>query len=147
MLKMSAFEVNFYYKADGSCPVRDFLDTLDDKMLAKLLGTISLLETNGTQLREPYFKSLGDGIFELRAKQSSNITRILYFFVVGHQIILTNGFVKKTQKTPPEEIALSQKYRADYFYRKESSLRQNGMLFSRSLPLRRPCSMPGRKAV
>ena len=40
---MSAFEVNFYYKADGSCPVRDFLDTLDDKMLAKLLGTISLL--------------------------------------------------------------------------------------------------------
>ena len=81
---MSAFEVNFYYKADGSCPVRDFLDTLDDKMLAKLLGTISLLETNGTQLREPYSKSLGDGIFELRAKQSSNITRILYFFVVGH---------------------------------------------------------------
>lgn len=85
---MSAFEVNFYYKADGSCPVRDFLDTLDDKMLAKLLGTISLLEANGTQLREPYSKSLGDGIFELRAKQSSNITRILYFFVVGHQIIL-----------------------------------------------------------
>ena len=38
MPKMSAFEVNFYYKADGSCPVRDFLDTLDDKMLAKLLG-------------------------------------------------------------------------------------------------------------
>ena len=112
---------SFYYKADGSCPVRDFLDTLDDKMLAKLLGTISLLETNGTQLREPYSKSLGDGIFELRAKQSSNITRILYFFVVGHQIILTNGFVKKTQKTPPEEIALAQKYRADYFYRKESS--------------------------
>lgn len=73
------FEVNFYYKADGSCPVRDFLDTLDDKMLAKLLGTISLLEANGTQLREPYSKSLGDGIFELRAKQSSNITRILYF--------------------------------------------------------------------
>ena len=121
MLKMSAFEVNFYYKADGSCPVRDFLDTLDDKMLAKLLGTISLLEANGTQLREPYSKSLGDGIFELRAKQSSNITRILYFFVVGHQIILKNGFVKKTQKTPPEEIALAQKYRADYFYRKESS--------------------------
>lgn len=73
-------------------------------MLAKLLGTLSLLETNGTQLREPYSKSLGDGIFELRAKQSSNITRILYFFVVGHQIILTNGFVKKTQKTPPRKL-------------------------------------------
>ena len=32
---MSAFEVNFYYKADGSCPVRDFLDTLDDKNAGK----------------------------------------------------------------------------------------------------------------
>ena len=95
---MSAFEVNFYYKADGSCPVRDFLDTLDDKMLAKLLGAISLLETNGTQLREPYSKSLGDGIFELRAKHSSNITRILYFFVVGHQIILTMALSKRRRK-------------------------------------------------
>ena len=52
----------------------------------------------------------------------ATILRAFYiFFVVGHQIILTNGFVKKTQKTPPEEIALAQKYRADYFYRKESS--------------------------
>ena len=118
---MPAFEVDFYYKADGSCPVREFLDTLDDKMLAKLLGTISLLETNGTQLREPYSKPLGDGIFELRAKQSSNITRVLYFFVVGRRVILTNGFIKKTQKTPSEEIALAQKYRADYLHRKESS--------------------------
>lgn len=118
---MPAFEVNFYQKADGTCPVREFLDSLDEKMLAKLLGTISLLETNGTQLREPYSKPLGDGIFELRAKQSNNITRVLYFFVVGRQVILTNGFVKKTQKTPPEEIALAQKYRADYLHRKETS--------------------------
>ena len=77
---MSAFEVNFYYKADGSCPVRDFLDTLDDKMLAKLLGTISLLEANGTQLREPYSKSLGDGIFELRAKQMQQYYAHFIFF-------------------------------------------------------------------
>ena len=119
---MSAFEVNFYYKADGSCPVRDFLDTLDDKMLAKLLGTISLLETNGTQLREPYSKSLGDGIFELRAKQSSNITRILYFFVVGHASDhIDERFCQKDAENAAEEIALAQKYRADYFYRKESS--------------------------
>ena len=118
---MPTFEVNFYHKADSSCPVREFLDSLDEKMLAKMLGTISLLEANGPQLREPYSKPLGDGIFELRAKQSNNITRVLYFFVVGRQVILTNGFVKKTQKTPPEEIALAQKYRADYLHRKETS--------------------------
>ena len=56
---MSAFEVNFYYKADGSCPVRDFLDTLDDKMLAKLLGTISLLEANGTTTAGTLFQIIG----------------------------------------------------------------------------------------
>jgi phage-related protein len=55
-----------------------------------------------------------DGIFELRTIQGNNITRILYFFVVGKQIVLTNGFIKKTQKTPKKEIELALKYRDDY---------------------------------
>ena len=56
---MSAFEVNFYYKADGSCPVRDFLDTLDDKMLAKLLGTISLLGSQWHTTAGTLFQIIG----------------------------------------------------------------------------------------
>ena len=68
---------------------------------------------------KPTDKFIGDGIFEIRAKQSSNITRVLYFFYIGKRIVLTNGFIKKTQKTPPEEIALAKKYRADYLERKE----------------------------
>lgn len=55
-------------------------------------------------LREPFSKPLGEGIFEVRAKQETDISRVLYFFVVGKKVILTNGFVKKTQKTPPREI-------------------------------------------
>ena len=39
-------------------------------------------------------------------KQGSNITRVLYFFYIGKKIIATNGFVKKTQKTPPKELKL-----------------------------------------
>ena len=57
--------------------------------------------------------------YELRAVQGNNITRVLYFFVVGQKIILTNGFVKKTQKTPESEIDLAKKYRKDYESRKE----------------------------
>lgn len=83
-------------------------------MRAKILLAIALLETNGPQLREPYSKPLGDGIFEIRAKQRNNITRTLYFFYDGKQIILTNGFVKKTQKTPSAEIQRAKKYRAEY---------------------------------
>lgn len=63
----------------------------------------------------------GDGIFEIRTKFGSDITRVLYFFVIGRRIILTNGFVKKTQKTPASEIALAKQYRADYLSRKEYS--------------------------
>ena len=65
-------------------------------------------------LREPYTKHLGNGIFELRAKQGSDISRVLYFFVFGRKIILTNGFIKKTAKTPLKEINLAEKYRKDY---------------------------------
>lgn len=117
---MQGFEVNFFRKEDGSCPVEEFLSSLDAKMRAKILMVISLLEANGPQLREPYSKSLDDGIFELRAKQGNNITRVLYFFFVGKQVILTNGFVKKTQKTPATEITTAKKYRAEYLNRREN---------------------------
>lgn len=59
---------------------------------------IELLQEKGNQLREPYSKHLDDGIFELRCKVGSNITRVLYFFYYKGQIILTNGFVKKNSK-------------------------------------------------
>lgn len=108
------YQIEFYDTADGVCPVQDFLDTLDPKMLAKTLRTIDLLEVNGPALREPQSAPIGDGIFELRTKQGSNITRIFYFFFVGKKAILTNGFVKKTQKTPKVEIELAKKYKADY---------------------------------
>lgn len=112
-------KVVFYQKLDGSVPVKEFLDSLDKKMRAKMARTISLLQTNGNDLREPYSKSLGDGIFELRAKVGSDISRVLYFFVIGSTVVLTNGFIKKTQKTPSGEIDKAKKYRKDYLNREE----------------------------
>jgi phage-related protein len=113
------FNVDFYKKTDDSCPVEDFLNSLDDKMRAKVLREILLLENYGNELREPYSKPLGDGIFELRMQQGSDIARVLYFFLIGQNIILTNGFVKKTPKTPSGEIELAKKYRKDYLERKK----------------------------
>lgn len=113
-------EIEFYDTEDGKCPLQDYLDSLEAKLLAKTLRTIDLLENNGTSLRGPYSEPLGDGIFELRTKQSSDITRVLYFFFVGNKAILTNGFTKKTQKTPKSEIDLAKKYRADYMRRHQN---------------------------
>ena len=53
-----------------------------------MIGLLELLEEKGNQLREPYSKSIDDGIFELRCKVGNNITRILYFFIYEGKIIL-----------------------------------------------------------
>jgi len=50
---------------------------------------------------------------------SSNIFRLLGFFDGNNLIILTNGFTKKTQKTPQKEIKLAEKRKKDYLKRKE----------------------------
>ena len=107
-------KVIFYKNAEGKEPVREFLDSLQPKMRAKMLRVIKLLADNGNNLREPFSKNLREGIFELRAKEGSDVTRVLYFFVVGDVAVLTHGFVKKTEKTPLAEIERAKKYRSDY---------------------------------
>ena len=113
---MKNFNVIFFKKNDGSCPVEDFLDSIDKKMKIKLTKEISLLQEYGNMVREPYSKHLQDGIYELRAQQGNDISRVLYFFYVGRKIILTHGFIKKTQKTPLREIELAKIYREIYFH-------------------------------
>ena len=116
---MQEFEIVFYKTENGKNPVEDFLNELNDKMRAKMLLSIRIVKEKGYQARMPYSEELEDGIFELRAKVGSDISRVLYFFVIGRKIILTNGFIKKSQKTPKSEIERAKKYRADYFRREE----------------------------
>ncbi len=111
------FEVIFYEMTDGQKPIEDFLKALDVKMRAKVVLMMELLEKKGTELREPYSKALGDGIFELRCKLGSNVSRTLYFFFSGAKIIITNGFIKKTRKTPQRELELAKARRAEYVRR------------------------------
>lgn len=95
------------------------MDSLEPKMNAKMVGLMEILEEKGYSLREPYSAPLEDGIFELRAVQGSNISRALFFFYIKGRIIITHGFIKKTQKTPKAQIELAKKYRADYLKRQQ----------------------------
>lgn len=110
---MNKFKAEFYENG-GRIPAKEFLDSLDKKMRTKFVAEIKLLEEKGNQLREPYSKYLKDGIFELRAKVGTDISRVLYFFYYEGRIILTHGFVKKTQKTPSSEIEKAKQYRNDF---------------------------------
>ena len=107
---MEQFTVEFYETAAGERPAEEFLDALDVKMRGKLVMTLKVLQ-------EPYSKHLEDGIFEVRGKVGSDISRVLYFFYYGGRIILTNGFIKKTQKTPRGEIEKAKLYRKDFMER------------------------------
>lgn len=53
---MKNFEVVFYEKKNGECPVEEFLSHLEMKIHAKFVGILEILEENGYMLREPYSK-------------------------------------------------------------------------------------------
>lgn len=114
---MKEFEIKFYTKANGDCPVSDFLSSLNKVMRFKMMHSMDMLELFGNRPKGDYSKFVEDGIFEVRAQTRTDITRILFFFDANRQIVLTNGFVKKTQKTPASELETAKRYRADYLSR------------------------------
>ena len=115
------FTIEFYERENGDIPAEEFLLSLDKKMRAKILGIMGILQEKGNQLREPYSKHLDDGIFEIRGKVGTDISRVLYFFYYEGKIVFTNGFVKKTQKTPKSEIDKAKVYRNNYLERCEKN--------------------------
>lgn len=116
------FRVEIYENENGEVPFLSFLLTLPEKLRAKVLWSVNLLEEMGNDLREPYSKELGDGIYELRTIQGSNIVRSLYFFFKERAIVITGGFLKKTRKTPVREIKKAVKHRNDWLRRHGNDL-------------------------
>lgn len=112
-------EVNFYKSSSGKCPINDFLDSLSGKQAQKITWVLEIIEESRIVPKQ-YFKKLinTDNIWEVRVISSSNIFRLLGFFDGNNLVILTNGFVKKTQKTPKKGIKLAEKRKKDYLERK-----------------------------
>ena len=78
------------------------------------MSAICALRDQADMLWEPHSKSMGKGLFELRVRQGSDIARAFYFFFCGSKIVVTNGFVKKSQKAPRREIERALAYKADW---------------------------------
>jgi phage-related protein len=86
------------------------LDALPEDMQAKFARIRRAIQTNGLlEVREPYIKHLEGSLWEMRLSGRDGIARAIYVTVTGKKVIVVRVFVKKTQKTPPRELALARK--------------------------------------
>ena len=111
------WEISFYEKNER-CQVKDFLTSLSKREKSRTFRTIELLEKHGIDLELPHCKQMGNGLYELRMEAGVQL-RIFYFFIKNNKIILTNGFIKKTQKTPASELLKARKYKKEFEERSE----------------------------
>ena len=106
----------FYYKHY----YLDFFDELTEDVQKKFNWTLELIATID-RVPKKYFQHMEDtvGLYEIRVEVGSNIFRAFAFFDEGQLIVVANGFQKKTQKTPKNEIELAKKIKKEYFNEKD----------------------------
>lgn len=108
MASLKKLPARFYSTTSGNEPVREWLKALDDADRMAIGSDIATAEY-GWPVGMPISKPLGRGLFEIRTIISdSRISRVI-FAVVGKEMVLLHGFIKKTQKTPKRELNLSLK--------------------------------------
>jgi phage-related protein len=77
--------------------------------LGRYLRYSDRMEVFGPDLGLPHTRAMGDGLFELRLKAAEGIARVFYCTIVGRKIVVLHQFIKKTDKTPPREIATARR--------------------------------------
>lgn len=100
----------------------DFFVTLKPEVQDKFRWTLDLIESMFRVPRQ-YLKHIEgtSGLYEIRVEYSGNIYRVFCFFDSGNLVVLINGFQKKTQKTPQQEITRAEKLMNQYFHEKTKS--------------------------
>jgi phage-related protein len=77
--------------------------------LGRYLRYAERMEVYGPDLGMPHTRAMGDGLFELRLKATEGIARVMYCTIVGRKIVMLHQFIKKTDKTPPRELATARR--------------------------------------
>jgi len=114
-------EIYFYRTDSGVCPVENFLNSLTGKQAQKVAWVLQLIEEFETPPAK-YLKKLvnTDDIWEVRIQLGNNIFRLFGFFENEQLLVLNHAFVKKTQKTPSQEIKMAETRKKDYLNRKNT---------------------------
>ena len=105
--RLSEIPVVFYRTAGGNEPVIEWLRSLpveDWRIIGADLATVQI----GWPIGMPLCRSLGGGLWEVRSSLRGRIARVLFFVHQG-RIGVVHGFIKKTQKTPSEDLDLARR--------------------------------------
>jgi len=99
---------------------QDFYLKVNDNVREKIGYVFRVVETV-ERVPEKFLKHIEgtDGIFEIRVASGTDIYRIFCCFDKGNLVVLFNGFQKKTQKTPKQEIEMAAKLKYEYFTLKD----------------------------
>jgi len=106
--RLSEIPAYFYRSAGGAEPVLDWLRSLpadDRRAIGMDLATVQF----GWPIGMPLCRHLGGGLWEVRSSLPSRRIARLVFFVDDGRIGIVHGFIKKTQKTPAEDLELARK--------------------------------------
>jgi len=116
-MKLTVYKIRFYKDQRGQRPVADYIRGLAKKTdddsrikLEKINDYIEALRQGGTQIGEPYVKHLDGEIWELRPLRD----RVLFAAYHDGRFVLLHQFLKKTQKTPPQEIKQAKREFAEW---------------------------------
>jgi phage-related protein len=78
-------------------------------LLARYLRYSDRIEIYGPDLGMPHTRAMSEGLFELRLKAGEGIARVLYCTMIGKRVMILHQFIKKSDKTPPKELALARR--------------------------------------
>lgn len=115
---MQKRSIHYFIKSNGSIPSKEFIDSLNPRAQKKVFFVFRLIEENEA-ISTKFFKKMSgtSGLWEVRIEYESNIYRLLGFLAGGKWIVLTNGFQKKSQRTPSNEIEIAESYKREYLER------------------------------
>lgn len=98
------YTIRYYSEA-----VQEEILELPDTLAARYIVLTRRMTALGPNLGRPHTEAFGDGLFELRLKGAEGIARVFFCTLIGRRIVMLHSFVKKTQRTPPRELAIATK--------------------------------------
>lgn len=96
-----SWNIQFYQGVEGE------ILNMPPRIQARMLKLLELIEKHGANLGPPHTASMGEGLFEIRAKAKEGIGRGLFCYLDGSNIIVLHAFIKKSQKTPKQDLHLA----------------------------------------